>query len=533
MMNTNLDYENIPGTKGRKGLFWYFLAIVSILGLCFCVPLLFPGVREIAIHLAERFVFHRELENRHVVAAREALAIFAVFWVCFIIFLDFWALTGPGKTILEKTGFIDIHEKEILGAGASLVKRIAAEPFKIFGLAAGFFVLMVALSRAANTGMTRDEATMCLDVVFTGIPEALMRSQYLNNHMLDALLIRITLLVTQTRFNEFFIRLPSLVFYGVYLLFAYQIAKQRKHPYVVFLLFVTNYYLNEFSGLARGYGMAAACMLGAFYFFNSWKTDRENKRLFHYCMIWCALAALANGITLYTTFCLLMVVMVKYRRNIIKLSNLPYFLVFFFVAFYLVFVSRPTMPGKPIATTRRLYDSVVAAVFDTFSLSNQHVAIALFIIFVCTVAWLMIKTKGKNDYGWIYIIFIGISLLSNVLLGRGYPLSREMIPFYPVIVLAAADVLEYIKPNRITRLPFALAALLLCFQFVVQINTRETKDWKEDYRRRNEILSFIRTERIEAGGDDKVKESLRKYIETEPSSVGMFYLQKLSVILDK
>jgi hypothetical protein len=532
-MNTNQDYENIPHEKGRQGLFGYFFVIVSILGLCFCIPLLFPDIREIVIDLAERFVFHRELENRHVIAAREALAIFAVFGVCFILFFDFWALTTPGKAILEKFGFIDIHEKEILGAGASLVKKITSEPFKVFGLATGFFVLMVAVSRAANTGITRDEATMCFDVVFPGIPEALMRSQYLNNHMLDALLIRITLFITQTRFNEFFIRLPSLVFYGIYLFFAYRTAKQRKFPYVVFILFVANYYLNEYSGLARGYGMAAACMLAAFYFFNRWKTDKENKRLFHCFMIWCALGALANGIVLYTVFCALIVIMVKYRKNIIKLSNLPYFFVFLFVALYLVFVSRPTMPGKPIATTQSLYDSIIAAVFDTFSLSNQHIAIALFVIFVGILIYLMIKTKGRNDYGWIYIIFVGISLLSNVLLGRGYPLSREMVPFYPVIVFVAADALEYIKPNRITKIFIILAVLLLCFQFVIQINTRGTKDWAEDYRRRNEILNFIGTNRLEAGTDKRVSKILQEYIEAYPSSVGMFYLRKLSIILDE
>jgi hypothetical protein len=144
----------------------------------------------------------------------------------------------------------------------------------------------------------------------------------------------------------------------------------------------------------------------------------------------------------------------------------------------------------------------------------------------------MIKTRGRNDYGWIYIIFIGVSLLSNVLLGRGYPLSREMLPFYPVIVFVAADALEYVKPGRITKLLSALAVLLLCFQFALQIDARGTKDWREDYRRRKEILSFIGTNSLEAGADAKTRESLENYIEAHPSSVGMFYLKKLSRILD-
>ncbi|MDR3138140.1 MAG: hypothetical protein LBT95_00540 [Treponema sp.] len=517
----------------KRGLFWHCFVFLSVLGLFLCVPLLFPGIREIIIDLSESFVFHRELEARHVAAAREALAAFGIFGLCFILFFDFWALTVPGRTILEKTGFIDIREKDILDAGKSLVKKTAGKPFELFGLLSGSFVLMAALSRAANTGMTRDEATMCFDVVFPGIVESLMRSQYLNNHMLDAFLIRITLLITQAKFNEFFIRLPSLIFYGAYIFFAYKTAKQKTHPYLVFILFISNYYLNEFSGLARGYGMAAACMAGAFYFFNRWKDDANNKKLFRRFMLWCALGVLANGITLYTVFCLLMVVTVKYRKNIIKLSNLPWFLIFLFVSLYLVFVSRPTMPGKPIATTRSFYSSIVAAVFDTFSLSNRFLTLALFIIFIGMLIYLMIKTRGKNDYGWMYIIFICLSLISNIFFGRGYPLSREMLPFYPVIVFVAADGLEYIKPRTITRPLFVLAGLLLCFQFIIQIDTKGTRDWREDYSRKNEILQFIGTNRLEAESGEIVRESLKRYIETNPSSVGMFYMQKLTLILDE
>jgi hypothetical protein len=434
---------------------------------------------------------------------------------------------------LEKTGFIDVRENEIIHALKSLWKKTAGRGFELFVLASGLFVLMTAVSRAANTGMTRDEATMCFDVVFPGIVEALMRSQYLNNHILDALLIRMTLFITHTRFNEFFIRLPSLVFYGVYIFCAYRVAKEKNHPYLVFLLFIANYYLNEFSGLARGYGMATACMAAALYVFDKWKGDVDNKQLFRCFMIWCSLGALANGIALYTIFCMLTVIVVKYRKNIARLSNLPYFLVFLFVALYLVFVSRPTMPGKPTATTRSFFSSVVAAVFDTFSLSNSFLTITLFIVFIGILVCLMIKTKGKNDYGWMYIIFIVLSLVSNVALGRGYPLSREMLPFYPVIVFFVTEGLACMNPGKIARPLFVLAGLLLCFQFVTQIDLTGTRDWRDDYHRRSEILNFIAANGPETETGDAAREKLHAYLEANPSSVGMFYLQKLTRILDE
>ncbi|MDR1177985.1 MAG: hypothetical protein LBK64_04085, partial [Spirochaetaceae bacterium] len=85
----------------------------------------------------------------------------------------------------------------------------------------------------------------------------------------------------------------------------------------------------------------------------------------------------------------------------------------------------------------------------------------------------------------------------------------------------------------ITKPFFVLAALLLCFQFIIQIDTTGTKDWREDYKRRNEIISFIGTKRLEAGAGEDVRESLKEYIEANPSSLGMFYTQKLSLILDE
>jgi hypothetical protein len=174
-----------------------------------------------------------------------------------------------------------------------------------------------------------------------------------------------------------------------------------------------------------------------------------------------------------------MVIMVKYRKNLIRLSNLPYFLVFLFVALYLVFVSRPTMPGKPIAVTRSFFDSIVTAVFSSFSL------------------------------------------------------SREMLPFYPVIVFVAAEGLDCMKPGKITRFLCVLAGSLLCFQFIIQIDVTGSRDWREDYRRRSEILHFLAAQEPGAEASGTAQEKLNSYIGANPSSVGMFYLQKLTRILDE
>ncbi|GAB6390941.1 MAG: hypothetical protein MdMp014T_0314 [Treponematales bacterium] len=199
-----------------------------------------------AAHLFGRSPASRLLIPRHLKAAHDALTALASALLCFILFIDFWTLTAPGKRLLEKIHFIDIRESEIAEGIHALIEKAAARRFELFACLAGLAATLVAVSRAANTGMTTDEASTYFDVIFPGIIEALMRSQFLNNHILNSVLIRLVGYVTQTRLacNELLIRLPSLVFYGVYIVFAYRAAKETRQRYLIFLLFIANYYLS-------------------------------------------------------------------------------------------------------------------------------------------------------------------------------------------------------------------------------------------------------------------------------------------------
>jgi hypothetical protein len=512
-------------TKEKKGIIWYSILLVSVLGLFCCIALLFPRVREIFIEMSQRYIFSQKLKPHHVIEAREILEIAAWCGIFFIAFFDFWILTAPGRFLLNKSGFIDIHKAQILGMGKSFLKnKIFNKPFDIFAFLTGFFVLMVSVSRAANTGITYDEASTYFDLVYPSIPEAIMRSQYLNNHMLNSVLIRFVCFITQTKFNEFFIRLPSILSYGVYIVFAYHVAKKSNFRYFIFILFIANYYLNEFFGLARGYGMAAACILAALYYFENWKKNTDNARFFHCFMAWCSLAALANGIALYTIFSVLVIITFKYRKNIVKLSNCLYLFVFLVVALFVIIMSRP---GKSLASADSFYASVISAVFGSFARS-PHVMIASFAVFIGALAYGMVKTKYKNDYGLIYIIFVSVCFVSNVIFHRGYPNSREMLPFYPVMVFALSDVLEYIKPGIITKFLVAVISAALCLQFILRIDVANIKNYDGDTSIRNEILTYAVTNNIAGNG----RAEFQKFIDNYRNPVAKFYALKLGLFIN-
>jgi uncharacterized membrane protein YhdT len=274
--------------------------------------------------------------------------------------------------------------------------------------------------------------------------------------------------------------------------------------------------------------MAAACITAALYYFDVWKTSQDapsNSHGFHNFMIWCSLAALANGIALYTIFSMLVIIIFKYHKNIISLSNLPYFLIFLFEAAYVVFTSRA---GKSLASTNNFYDCIIAAVFNTFSLSVSFLPALLFALFVAILVFGLVKTKGLSDYGWIYLVFVFVCFISNIVFHRGYPLSREMIPFYPVIVLVIADVLKNIKPGVLVKTITAAAGLLLFFQFIVQIDLRINKDWQNDSRVRKEIILYAAAHPIEND-----IEAFDRFIDDFHNPAADFYAEKFKLNISR
>lgn len=89
-----------------------------------------------------------------------------------------------------------------------------------------------------------------------------------NNHLLNTILIKTFLQVFGE--NQFFLRLPALIGYGLYLYFAVLISKlilPKKWLLWACLALTLNPFLLDFFSLARGYSLAIGFMMGSVYFF--------------------------------------------------------------------------------------------------------------------------------------------------------------------------------------------------------------------------------------------------------------------------
>jgi hypothetical protein len=496
------------------------------------IVVLFPQVRRLMLEIAENLFLHRKSERPLFWMDRffKFAALLSVFTAGGLLLF-----TPAGKKLFNKT-----EENNRLPFSGQINPAVrkhmlhSESLFMTFAVLSSLFVFIVALSRAAGTGITWDEAVTYKRYVLPNIVDSFTKSQMLNNHFLNSLAIRFMDAVSGTRYNELIIRFPNLIFYCIYFVFAFAIAKPTKRPCFVFALFILNYYLNEFFGLARGYGMACACMTGVCYFFEKWKIYRNNKKeedkYFHLFLIFCSLAALANTITLYITFSFLIIINFKYKKDVLTLPNLYAYFIFIITGLHSIENSR--RGGEGVYSTNGFFTGIIGSIPRMFS-GSQTLIIVISVLFLLTAAFLAVKTKLKNDYVLIFAVFCLVCVLSQVVFRRGYPLMQEIIPLYSVCVFIIVNALDFVPDLKVMRPVSALCIGILFYQFAVKINTKTTADWYDNYRIRDEIFSYAASHNITA--EDGRGEYLRFLEDCKSKFVGNpavdFYEQKIAFLL--
>ena len=370
--------------------------------------------------------------------------------------------------------------------------------------------MCIAVLRAANTGVTYDEAYTYLHYVHPGFFRSFFGEyQLLNNHVLYSLCAMILEFATNMRFSEILLRTPSLVAGAIYLCFACKLSKSFRRCYLVFALFALNVYLNEFFTLARGYGMAAACVAGALYCFERWRRDARDISMFNFCMGWFCCAALANSIALYIWCCALPVIGVLIRRAGMLKSyfknpfNALFTAVAVVVCAFNVYVSRK---GMPVYSNHDFYISIIMSIprmmFET------QIAVYIFAALAAALfAVSLVKQHVSNEYLVMLIIYAGICAAGQWIFHRGYPVDRTMLPVYPLFVLGVAKAINQTGPGPhiwIERAAMTLVVILF-LQFSAKISINHTRDWSDSYLLRADVLRYIATHALSGESEDDFK----------------------------
>ncbi len=265
-----------------------------------------------------------------------------------------------------------------------------------------------------------------------------------NNHWLNSILINLLHQMIGADYNEFIIRLPAVCFFAMYLIGVVYGYKQKHYSLPALVFLVSNYYLLEYYGLARGYAMANTCVFFACLSFCKWK-DSEYQEVKHlrWLMTYMSIAVFANTIVLllYPAFgliCLYRILQQKQFKSIMKNSGIIVGLFVLFTLVMLKYHMNISTRGKPLYTGGEMgfFDSVIKGYAKMFVYQESTAAMAGIALAVSVGVCFAIEGKDliNMDFSAMLIIFVGTNIFMQFMLHRGYITARVLLPFYAFLV---------------------------------------------------------------------------------------------------
>ena len=374
-------------------------------------------------------------------------------------------------------------------------KIIALDKFKYYAFMVSMLVFGLTLIRAVVVSLTYDEADTYLHYVrFRGIFGFLIKD-IANNHPLNTLLIFITTTLTKIQFNEFIIRLPNVCAFLVYLFLAYKISAAQKYRIFLFSILAFNPYLNEFFGLARGYGLAAAFTLAALLAYTS--VPRTNKNIIVAAYLFTmASFSIASGLVLFASFFIYAILFDIGVRNLAQFirKNILHLILLFainaYLAYNFIIVSNqdPNLVGNYSGDLFKAIPFSFAGMFTSIALRQLIIAAAGTIFFIVA-SLIQIKNLRSIPFSMILALDILITYFIASVLKKPLPSGRVLLPLYPLVGLSLVELilltLQKIRlniPKIIGPVFMGIAVLLLGFNYLKDINFYTTHDWSENYR---------------------------------------------------
>ena len=335
----------------------------------------------------------------------------------------------------------------------------------------GFFVYCVL--RAYFVGIVHDEA-YTFEYFIKGEFKEIISQQHttLNNHMLNSVLVKISYMLFGA--HVFFLRLPTLLLFGVYLVYTFKLLKRTLSPLLLlpsFIILCSNPFLLDFFSLARGYAGAITVMMVCLYYTgeyisgrctsirNLWRIAITSSLtlLFHFGM----LNFFVPFAGIFMTWLFLRAIFDKDKsttvlRKFFSLAWRP-LLVYGLLAIYVIpLIIHFKEKGEFtvwMPNNGSLHDSIASLLSTASYLKypsigyDTWVKVSCFIFFVLMSLWTVIVLtsilfKGKIKYppfavfSWAIIIVITIFiLLQHVLLKNDFPIERFILFAWPLLLL--------------------------------------------------------------------------------------------------
>lgn len=387
-----------------------------------------------------------------------------------------------------------------------MVMRKKLTFFFIYYIAMSAILLTITIFRAATTGITEDEAWTYLHWVRHNPLDVL---KYLNifketfttgnNHILNSFLISFFELFFHHNYNEFVIRLPNVISYIWYLLFAYLITKDTKYKYLNFSLLVLNYGVNEFFGLARGYGMACAFVLGGIYFFKRYLLQKKNYllTLTYLSLLTACYASTTSLIVFASIICVSFLSLIRDNQFFKYTLNQIFFLLPIVIAVLVIiryhFLVTKNDPTIYCGLTGSFYSDVLESLLNVYGFNKRLISHAINMVILLLVIILAREfEKLKDSYIilagiFFFLFFIGLTKLTN----QPWMTGRCLISSMPLIIMMIVEIIDVLKIKKALLFQTILIIPLLVM-FGLNLNVKATREWKDHYSFRESCYAVFK-----------------------------------------
>jgi hypothetical protein len=383
-----------------------------------------------------------------------------------------------------------------------------ADYLKMFVVHAIAAVLMlVVVLRAANTGITYDEAYTYInyarDLTLNAIPK-IFQNSVANNHWLNTILINLVQRFSLSEFNEFLIRVPVIFSYFLYLYLLIFLVHKNKMRFWAFCLFALSFYVNEFFGLARGYGISVLLNTAALAMYREWRLNPgEGKQVYiSLCFLLFSLSSASITVSLLVMAPIAAAALMKMMREKSLGQYLktqwpfwvPSIIIVIIMLRYNSVISHAGNPLPPSAAN--LYDSFARGFVLMFMQDGnpaRSIAAVGMAVFICLIA-LFFKKISRSVFVLPIIIHLLLWFVIYWKTNINYcPAGRVLLPSFPLMVYAIIEIAAwcngYLSSQdnnknvyRIIRpcVKFCIVSfLVICFYKNVSLIS--TKDWQDNY----------------------------------------------------